>query len=155
MNKKNVISSINTIERAAKSGHFLAMREWQRSCFVGGVRDPRKEDLSELLSCNTPACFAGLIAVSDDFKKDGGRIGRIGQPVIENDDGETLSGHLAIAYWLGIDAEDSIELCTADGCERCSLYGKHVSDITHDDVLEVLYRLRDTGSIWEEGKVYA
>ena len=41
-----------------------------------------------------------------------------------------------------------------DYYERCSLYGKHISDITHDDVLEVLYRLRDTGSIWEEGKVY-
>ena len=108
VNKKNVISSINTIERAAKAGHFLDMNNWQdTNCY--------HNNLNDLLSCNTPACFAGLIATSEDFNRDGGRASRIGQPVIENDDGETLLGHLAIAYWLGIDAEDSVKLCTADG----------------------------------------
>lgn len=144
VNKKNVISSINTIERAAKAGHFLDMTKWQKR-FHGRY----KEILGELLNCGTPACFAGLVAASEDFHKDGGRVGDVGQPVIDVD-GDIKTGHWAIAHWMGIIVEDSLELCAAHGREWYGLCGKQVSDITHQDVLSVLCRLRDTGSIWKQ-----
>jgi hypothetical protein len=56
-------------------------------------------------------------------------------------------GDASIGAWLGINEEDSANLCGF--FENTAVYReKPIGDVGVDDVLNVLYRLRDTGSVW-------
>jgi hypothetical protein len=140
MNALNVSKAIAVMERVKERGDSFSMRQWQFPREELGRACTSEDDLHE---CGMPACFGGWIAVSPEFIEDGGSAARIsGAPVLGSGD----RGDASIGAWLGINEEDSANLC---GFFETAMYGgKTIGDVGVDDVLNVLYRLRDTGSVW-------
>jgi len=127
MNKTNVQHAINIMKRAGK----LEMELWQ------GRRKGRQYETTEkdLHACGTAACLGGWIAVSPEFRKDGGRARENnGSPILGG-----FSYEMAIAKWLDISEELAGKLCTVE--ENVKFYGKRAMDITKDDVIEKLERV--------------
>ena len=139
MNKTNVIKAIAVMERVKERGDSFSMRHWQFPREDSGRACTSEDDLHE---CRMPACFGGWIAVSPEFIANGGSAApSSGVPVFGSGD----PGDASIGAWLGINEEDSANLC---GLFETAMYGgKPVVDVNVDDVLRVLYRLRDTGTI--------
>lgn len=140
MDKDNVQTSINIIERAQKNGAILRMIEWQKGALAG---TPITSE-HELLRCGTPACFAGLIAVSDEFQAQGGCVGDEGEPIYINNN----FGSEAIELWLGISNYEAVALCYERNEMGRLLYKKDIHDVVYSDVLEALYLLLKTGSVF-------
>ena len=142
MNLTNVNKAIAVMERVKARGDDLDMCVWQqRRRPANGNSRMLKTAEEELHTCGTSACFAGWVAVSPEFKEDGGYAHPLdGAPRIGVADDQ-----YAIAKWLGISGKEAGILC---GLHDVPLaYGsKGVTHITVGDVLAALYRLRDTGS---------
>jgi hypothetical protein len=139
MNALNVSKAIAVMERVKERGDSFNMRHWQFPREDSGRACTSEDDLHE---CRMPACFGGWIAVSPEFIADGGSAAPTGVPMF----GSEYPGSASIGAWLGINEDDSESLCGIT--ESASVYGeKPVVDVNVDDVLNVLYRLRDTGSI--------
>jgi len=134
MNIENVNKAIDVMERVKARGDNFDLSTWQGG-FDGGVI-AREEDLH---MCGTSACFAGWVAVSPEFQEDGGEVEFSGSPRYSACEGEA-----AIREWLNLPHREAADLCGIEGGWQA--YGKHHCDVTVDDVLAALYRLRDTGS---------
>lgn len=132
MNLANWDKAIDVMERVKARGDTLNMGSWQaHTMYTVQAKE------SQLHTCGTAACFAGWVAVSPEFQKDGGEVMKNGAPMIE--------GHAedeAIAEWLGIDDELAENLCAMGAFH--DVYGKPAEEITVDDVIEKLYELRGT-----------
>jgi hypothetical protein len=140
MNKTNVIKAIAVMERVKERGDSFSMRHWQFPREEFGRACTSEDDLHE---CGMPACFGGWIAVSPEFMADGGSVSSKGAPMFGSGDPESAS----IGAWLGISEDDSDNLCGLS--VHSAVYRKKpIWDVGVDDVLKVLYRLRDTGSVW-------
>lgn len=85
MNVENIHKAIAIMRRAGKVD-----MQW----FQDGITCFTEEDMH---TCGTAACFAGWVAVSPEFKADGGVVLGGGTPLFG---GKTESD--AIAAWLGI-----------------------------------------------------
>lgn len=143
MNIENVNKAIAVMERVKARGDEIFMRDWI-SGFV--ATSPREEDLH---NCGTAACFAGWLASSKEWIDDGGYAGPSGCPKMQNS-----AGVRAVAEWLEMDKIECYDLCCTTGMSpKASPFvypeadGK-VGNIDVDQVLAVLYRLRDTGTIY-------
>lgn len=135
MNLNNVKKAIAIMERVKERDDLLDLCVWQHPKAI-------QETEEELHECGTSACLAGWIAVSPEFQADGGSVGADGGPILG-----TYEDHYAVARWLGIPNEsDSLELCGMFNAR--AVYGVDEEEVTVDDVLRVLYRLRDTGSVY-------
>jgi hypothetical protein len=141
MNALNVSKAIAVMERVKERGDSFSMRHWQFPREDSGRACTSEDDLHE---CGMPACFGGWIAVSPEFIANGGSAApSSGVPVFGSGD----PGDASIGAWLGINEEDSANLCGLS--VHTAVYRKKpIWDVDVDDVLKVLYRLRDTGSVW-------
>lgn len=131
MNVVNMNKAIAIMERA----QLVHLAFWQKVDSEAEVVTT-EEDLQER---GIAACFAGHVAVSPEFQADGGTVGPSGYPILG-----AYNGSEAIAQWLGITFDQ------ADGLSGFSnfneMYGSIFrQDVTPQDVVDRLIRLRDTG----------
>lgn len=150
MNIDNVNKAIAVMERVRDQHRAFNMWTWQEF---------EEDDTSEalnfeagLVNCGTAACFAGWVAVSDEFKQDGGNTCPIDGcptfPIIEDGEKRMCEGATAISTWLDIpQVEAALITATHNSEANEQFYGKKLEFVTAHDVLEVLYRLRDFGTI--------
>jgi hypothetical protein len=125
MNKVNVQKAIDIMKRAGN----LDMRSWQ------GLNLELCETEEDLRSCGTAACLAGWIAVSPDWKADGGDRCWNGSPLIEANE-RTIDGVKAIAYWLDIPFSYASKLCATFYPSK--FYNVPTDSITKEMVIEKL-----------------
>jgi len=130
MNKVNVQKAIDIMKRAGK----IDMRVWQ------GLNLELCETEEDLHSCGTAACLAGWIAVSPDWKSDGGDRCWNGSPLIDAN-GRTIDGVEAIAYWLDIPVLDASKLCATYYPSK--YYNVPNDSITKEMVIEKLEELKE------------
>lgn len=139
VNIKNVGSAIAIMTRVKARSDKFSMVDWQN------VEEPSSvvcRNEKELHACGTGACFAGWVAVSPEWAAYGGKVHPdTGAPVLG-----TFMPEGAIARWLGIHHIEAEQLCGLDDYPLVYGPNKPAHEVTVDDVLEVLYRLRDTGS---------
>ena len=147
MNLVNVDKAVTIMERARDIGSILYMASWQGRVIA-------KDDGDYLRECGTGACFGGWVAVSPEFRADGGSMAAIsGAPRIHFEDTECC-GPSAIAIWLGIGHEEASCLCGIGGNDNETAYPDDseedgeiaINAITFNDVLEALNRLKETGT---------
>ena len=127
MNRENIEYMIGIMEEA----EALDMNYFQNtSTFM----EPSSETIEELHKCGNTACFAGYMAISDKFQKDGGQSSE-GAPKINK-----LYEDQAVAYWLDI----SEELASDIVFPHHGLFGgKCYDDIKPRDVIQVLKNILD------------
>lgn len=140
MNIENVNKAIAVMKRVKKRGDAFYLGTWQGL----SMDEDALTNEEELHSCGTSACFAGWVAVSPEFKEDGGGIDEDGSPTWLGS--RFVSGTAAIGAWLDLGGEQAYDLC---GCgETRRVYGVDDHEVTVDNVLAALYRLRDTGTVY-------
>ena len=133
MNVNNMLTAIDIMNRAGK----FDISVWQE-VVPGGYKDTE----CELHRCGTSACFAGWVAVSPEFRKDGGSISRsCGYPIITDGNNNRLYEASAIAYWLDIPNRDAEDLCFVGSNIGRFYNDKEYDEITTDDVVCVLATL--------------
>lgn len=149
MNIENINKAIAVMERVKVRGGRIDMSDWMTHdqpdapvCVM---------DESDLHTCGTAACFAGWLAVSPEWKEDGGSATHNGCPVMG--DHPNFGGVPPVATWLDIGNVECGALCTSIAGEAIvhpRVYPglDDVTDIDVDDVLAALYRLRDTGTVY-------
>lgn len=138
MNIEHMNSAIAIMLRA-KEHNSIYMDFWQRKKSGQVVFTE-----SELHACGNTACFAGHVAISDEFQKAGGTVCRYnGRPILG-----TYHGEEALSLWLGITYEEADSLVqgdlsrTEEGKVYSDYYNKLWYDVTADDVLIKLYELK-------------
>tara|TARA_Y100001938_G_C8080980_1_gene429067 strand:- start:1863 stop:2312 length:450 start_codon:yes stop_codon:yes gene_type:complete len=144
MNLENVNIAIAVMERVKERGDKVDMSRWQKGHYLEGHYTIKQAE-EALHTCGTAACLAGWIAVSPEWKAQGHGITSYGAPYLVLPNGEEALEAYAIAVWLDIPPSEATRLTAV--IDASSLYGKDTG-IEAEDVLKVLYRLRDTGSIW-------
>lgn len=149
MNLNNVNKAIAVMERVKARGSKLNLCSWSTHFIIDENGNPAVPEPNEQAyhNCGSVACFAGWVAISPEFKEDGGFFDYSGRPYYN--DGH--AGADAIMKWLDISEEESCLLCYVGQCIYGTVYpNEGESDV--DDVLEVLYRLRDTGTVKPKNK---
>lgn len=107
---------------------------------------------ADLHRCGTGACFGGWVAVSPEFKADGGGAYYAdGAPRLEHTDGMVYHDAEAIAKWLDIPEHEAAVLTAVTNIGYAAYGRDTMEEITVDDVIEALTRLRDTGTCIKEG----
>lgn len=143
MNKEHVEELIKVMKNAKKAGAKLDMTYWQNT-------DCLKSSIKEMVDCGTTACMGGFLAVSPAWKKIDGFVStNSGAPAINVEGLGTLHGTVAIAHYLNINLGTASKLAYV-GPPINRVYSKPKKQVTFDDVIKVLQRLRDTGSIYED-----
>lgn len=137
MNRRN-IQKAQAVMRRVPSGKFT-LRAYQTYAF--NKLPAQTED--ELLKRDIKACFAGYLAVSAEFRYDGGAPApELGCPLIFDDKtGRVFIEANAVAYWLDIDIPLAESLCGAAHAER--IYPGLDEDVTPQDVVLILGKLLD------------
>lgn len=128
MNKENIKKAIAIMERAGT----VDMSYWQD---VRG--DSAIDNEKQLHTCGTSACFAGWVAVSPEFQRDGGQVSSAGAPIFDY-----LQGSMAIARWLDIRQTLAGELVLGDLDEDdlgySHFYEKQWEEVDDQDVIKKL-----------------
>lgn len=133
MNKERVMAAIELMKRAEN----LNMCDYQMPAMFESYVD----SVEELHKCGNTACFAGYLAISEEFKKaGGGRSQVIASPYYEG-----LYGSGAVALYLGISEELAESLVFGDLQEHQShkyaesaFYGTFWSNVKPADVIAKL-----------------
>lgn len=91
----------------------------------------------ELVKSGNKASLSGIIAVSPEFKLDGGEIDTLGAPIYDEHVGPD-----ALSLWLGISAHE-VRLLDVHDLESIDTgfskhYNKAISEITEEDVISKL-----------------
>lgn len=108
MRKENILASIEIMKRAEAAGS-LDMTRWQSTPDNSYKGVPALTEQA-LHLCGNKACLAGHIAISPEFKADGGSPVRWGSPAYLSKDGLVVdTEQYAIGRWLGVD-DDLAEL---------------------------------------------
>jgi len=116
-------------------GHnSVCMVNWQ-----SGI--PSAQSVRKLHMCGNTACFAGHVAISKEFKQDGGILTACGAPTFC---GFTGSG--AIRLWLGISANEANNLVYGQPLDEpvhiSPYYQKVWKEVDEEDVIAALRKLR-------------
>lgn len=137
MNIENLNKAIAIMERAGK----VNMNKWQHGQIV--------ETEKELNICGTAACFAGWIAVSPEWKADGGTVGFSGAPAKDH-----ILGRHAIADWLEIPYELAGSIVFGDTLLSPEtsrpfsvFYNKPWCNVGKVDVLNKLNEIKEKGLV--------
>ena len=138
MNKENVKKAIAIMESVVERDDKFNMNIW-RGVLDDDVKPPLTE--ARLRACGTAACFAGWVAVSPEFRTDGGVVGVTGAPRL----GERI-GAIAIAKWLEIPKVTAGGLCcyaySGSGGVLPEFYNvNNVADVTPQMVITKLNQL--------------
>lgn len=134
VNKVNVQKAIDIMERVPDGR--LDMSTFQSNSLILSQTE------ADLHACGNTACFAGYIAVSPEFKADGGDIAGCGAPVLPNCDDSVST----IAKWLGVsyDIADALVYDNTEGVPKylCSqidsFYGVSYEEVQPHHVIEKL-----------------
>ena len=135
MNTDNVLLAIEVMGRVVRQQYEFDIGTW-----VGTDSDysfPTTEQ--EASECGTAACFAGWIALSPEGREAGMHLSKGGTPGHGND-----YGVFSVVSFLDIPFVEAKHLAHGNK----AVYGVPRSEITAQHVLDVLYRLRDTGSVY-------
>lgn len=144
MNIENMNSAIALMLRA-KEHNSINMAFWQlQSKASNKARPTIVLTEAELHACGNTACFAGYVAISEEFQKAGGTAClSTGTPALGGSKGEE-----AIALWLGITYKEADSLVFGDPYRLdldnaySDYYKKLWYEVTADDVLVKLYELK-------------
>jgi len=139
MNEKNVKSAIE-IMRGAKN---LKMTDWQQH--PGHTHAALT--IKDLHKCGNTACFAGYVAISEEFKAAGGWSSSVGMPMLSVR-GREFIGVSAIRHWLGISRETATLLIhghdRGEGhADEELFYGKKFRTVVPEDVMAKLELILD------------
>ncbi|WP_273453705.1 hypothetical protein [Nevskia ramosa] len=135
---QRVRMAISVMQRVINNRRNFDMGIWQQI-----TRNYPMTSETQLHNCKTAACFAGWVAVSPEFRRDGGVAHpQNGAPCFLIDD-QFVAGYQAIAIWLNIPELDAIALiCSgSNSCSYSTFYGKYLWDIAPDHVIEKLQAL--------------
>lgn len=135
MNVENVKAAIEIMKNAQN----LDMNSWQDN---KGISGKYCHSIASLHECGNSACFAGYIAISEEFLSSGGCLSAYGgEPVLVTNEGNTLVSTRAIAHWLGVSPETSESLIygfngddEAEGNSE-TFYGMCFEDVEPEDVI--------------------
>jgi hypothetical protein len=109
VNAENVRKAIAIMERADKEHFDMTSFQSLTKDKIAAITVPK------LHACGNTACFAGWVAISEEFQADGGHVDLYsGAPEIAVRDAKTshlLDGEFAIAYWLDISPQLAVDLC--------------------------------------------
>lgn len=133
--------TIQMLERVKLRGGIFRIGLWQNDHPLQPDHCKfRLED--ELIRYGVGADLGGWLAVSEEFREEGGVGAEAGQPIWRLGLGEN-----AVASWLGVPVEIALALLggTLPGYYDV-IYAKPLDKVTIDDTLAALYRLRDTGN---------
>ena len=141
MNKANIEKAI-AIMRRAEQHDSLYMPDWQ--CATNNEEPTLARDEQALHACGNRACFGGHVAVSPEFRADGGSCTFQGAPAFDEHIGSD-----AIRDWLGIDEDTARNLVLGNATgphpgypgDHSVYYGKIFSDVTPADVIAKLEQL--------------
>lgn len=122
------------IMKRAEARGSVCMVDWQRD--ESGEKLVSNEE--DLHLCGNKACFAGHVAISSEFHRDGGHAGVWGAPEFKE-----VRGVSAVKIWLGIDSDTAQSLihgdCSGDSddaADHFSLYYEKLwADVTATDVI--------------------
>ncbi len=150
MNVENINKAIAIMERVPQGR--LRMTAWQCGDHGWDTLPVRTEE--ELHACGNKACFAGYVAISPEWKADGGEVCANGAPVILTKEYppppiRVLTGTHAIAYWLDISRDLAAALVTGHLTEigrtdpYSHSYKKRWADVEPADVIEKLLSIKE------------
>jgi hypothetical protein len=137
MNIENVNKAIAIMQRAQEH-NSVYMCNWQKG---DGALVCNEEAFH---SCGNVACFAGHIAVSPEFRADGGTCNSAGTPIYRGKGGAT-----AIAVWLGISSGLAASLVYGETeydpeiGDYSDFYDKVWREVNAADVLDKLYQIKN------------
>lgn len=136
MNVGNINKAIAVMERVRDREYKFDITLFQEVDGGEGL----KETEEELHACGGAACFSGWLAVSEEWRADGGFSSPLGAALMgEEDDLNSIS------RWFGVKkgaVEGIIYPSTL-------VFGKkRLQDISAQDVIDALVRLRDRGLAW-------
>ena len=136
MNTKSINSAIAIMTRHMEAQLPLYMSEWQTGGLVNLVK-------TEEHLCGTPCCFAGYIAVSPEFQKDGGWCSAGGAPAFEGGRGAN-----AIREWFECNTNQASNLCSPGCCNTAyPLIEFAEREPLFSEVIAALVSLRDTSKL--------
>jgi hypothetical protein len=110
------------------------MKDWQAD------EDNIVSTIKQASECGTVCCFAGWLALSDEFKKAKGKVSNDGgYPILDG-----FSGSQAISKYFGISPTDaSLLVCVGVGYERVDdTYGCKINEVKPADVVKQLKILK-------------
>lgn len=149
MNLTNLDITIKLME-AARQKDTLDMEYWQNR--IGSAY--LAYNIEDLHSCGNKACLAGHIAISPEFKADGGTIIRWGSPAYLSKDGLVVDQEqYAIGRWLGIDDDLAGLLIYSVGGQfdrddrTHPVYGTAWRDVQPKHVISALEELMKIGEV--------
>lgn len=130
VNKIRVQQAIDIMERAKAKGSVF-MPHYQSV----GELEAYSDSEEGLHQCGNKACFAGHVAVSPEFSKDGGRVGGYGSPIFLE-----YHGAAAIRNWLECSRDLAKGLVYGHLTDDISVFygNKPWADVSADDVIEKL-----------------
>ena len=137
MNTKNINSAIAIMTRHMEARLPLDTSVWQNYKGAAKIAFTKEEEL-----CGTPCCFAGYIAVSPEFRKDGGTCRTNGCPELA----EFYDEH-AIREWVGCNIYQAESLCAVGRTKLAYPYVAFGGNVEFPDVIAALTSLRDTGKL--------
>lgn len=152
MRKQNILTSIEIMKRAEAAGS-LDMTRWQSTPDNSYRGSPARTEQA-LHLCGNKACLAGHIAISPEFKADGGTIIRWGSPAYLSKDGLVVDQEqYAIGRWLGIDDDLAGLLIYSVGGQfdrddrTHPVYGTAWRDVQPKHVISALEELMKIGEV--------
>lgn len=150
MRTQNILASIEIMKRA-EAANSLSMFKWQTVQPFDNPA-PTVTTEAELHQCGNKACFAGHIAVSPEFKADGGSCVSRGSPAYRNEDGWVVNeAESAIGRWLGVDNDVAwlliynISIGIDKNDLRHPVYGVHWKDVQPKHIITALKELMMIG----------
>lgn len=138
------------VKRVKACIRLMKQADEHQSLYMPAFQKPANNDYDALCTtmnsfhkCGNKACFAGHVALSQAFKRDGGEVGTSGEPVYSNH-----FGYTAIAMWLGIpfDLASAFVLGSAMGAPNrgySDFYLKQWDKVQPMDVIKKLQWLLD------------
>lgn len=131
MNVKRIKHAIKLMKKAKN----LNMVEWQNHEDSGGLA----HSVKELHACGNSACFAGYVGISKPFKKAGGRVNSLGDPLFNTQSGSlAISDYFDISYDLADNFVSGGEFEWKDDVYVSKFYNKQWKDVTPEDVIKKL-----------------
>jgi len=125
MNLQRMIKAAEWMLKIHETGDKFDLSQWKKP-------DDSNTTYSSMHKCGTSACFGGWLAVSPDFKKEGGEADIGGCPIFDNHE-----GYEALNSYFGFDEISNL----ADPWQAFVVYGKSSIYVTALDVAEKLLEL--------------